>query len=281
MQRSCGPVAHDASRGPSEHQVGGPRAEGQATGSSLLRLAAVSIPPPLHSKSQINKCGKLLASALYGGAILEETLDVEALDHAVTVVSDFRAAHGYPLGKVTMGLRSMVKTEGAGLDVTQRLKRLPRIVRKLHRMGNTSLARLQDIGGCRAVLPTLDHVDRVHKRIRHRWGIEIVNEKDYIADPKEIGYRAIHVVTRRDGLLIEVQLRTHSQQYWADQIEAADNRLGLSLKDGTGPPEMIEFFQAAGEMQHVLDLGREPTEEQVIRMTSARRAVVRAGYYAS
>jgi hypothetical protein len=31
-------------------------------------------------------------------------------------------------------------------------------------------------------------------------------------------------------------------------VENADARLGLNLKDGSGPAEMIEYFSAAGEV---------------------------------
>lgn len=108
----------------------------------------------LPSKSEINRCGELLRKATFEGA----PIDVQRLDHAIEVISAFRAAHAYPMAKTRYGLASMVRTERAAeVVVGQRLKRVPRIVRKLQRTvgtekGRTALARLEDIGGVRAIL---------------------------------------------------------------------------------------------------------------------------------
>jgi ppGpp synthetase/RelA/SpoT-type nucleotidyltranferase len=237
----------------------------------------------LPSKGEINRCGAFLVEVVSSHPDWDR-FSLDDVDHAIKVVSDFRSAHGYPLLKANVGLRSMVKTEGCPVLVSQRLKRLPRIVRKLGRMPGTNLARLEDVGGCRAVLPTIDDVRRVHRRLRRNWDgrngrSRIVRERDYIVEPKEMGYRAVHVVVERDSRRIEVQLRTERQQRWAEAIESVDARLAMTLKDGTGPPEMTEFFSAAGELQFVLDSGMTPSDELVKRMSDAREAVVAAGHY--
>lgn len=133
----------------------------------------------------------------------------------------------------------MVDTEVGYIVVSQRLKRMPRLIRKLDRKEGSKLARLEDIGGCRAVLATGQELERVHRRLKKRWAGQIVRERDYIAEPKSTGYRAVHLVVLRDERRIEVQLRTTSQQAWADAIERADARLGMTLKDGEGPAEMV------------------------------------------
>ncbi len=70
----------------------------------------------------------------------------------------------------------------------------------------------------------------------------------------------MHYVVVRDGRAIEVQLRTRGQQQWADAAESADARLsgvGVNLKDGEGPAEMIEYFAAAGELIFLREYGLE------------------------
>ena len=201
------------------------------------------------SKSRINKCGELVRKYAY------ESLNVpnDELDEALQVISNFRAAHAYPLVKVRLGLRSMVLTERADEVIGQRLKRIPRIIRKLQRTvnsatGKTALARLEDIGGVRAVLRDGAELDRVRRRIERNWKHSFRRERDYIAEPKDIGYRAVHFVVVRDQRAIEVQLRTRGQQQWAEAAEAADARLGsrgVNLKDAEGPEVMLEYFRAA------------------------------------
>ena len=241
------------------------------------RVVAAVQQTPLPSKEEINRCGFYLAELYRGDAGVE--FDQERFDRALHVVSDYRAAHGYPLGKVTMGLRSMVHSEGGAIVVSQRLKRYPRIVRKLARMGNSKLARLEDVGGCRAVLASPDELERVFRRVRRRWTTNIVRERDYIQHSNEIGYRAKHLVVERDSRRIEVQLRTQTQHDWAEAIEQVDNRLQLTLKDGQGPPEMIEFFSVASEVRHRLEYGLDLADDLVERLRAARSAVVDKGYY--
>ncbi len=236
---------------------------------------------PLPSKNQINKCGELVRGAWHDGV---DASDAD-LERALTVIEAFRAAHSYPLVKVRLGLQSMIRTEIAHEAIGQRLKRVPRIVRKLHRTsqtstGTTALARLEDIGGVRAVLADGAELDRVRSRIERNWSKDFKRDpRDYIVNPKDIGYRAVHIVVKRDDRPIEVQLRTRGQQQWADAIEAADARLGMNLKDGNGPDEMIDYFGAAGEVIYRREYGLEIPSELRARFDAARGAVVAAGHY--
>lgn len=235
----------------------------------------------LPSKGAINRAGQLLVARARG-----KDFPADEVAEATKIVTDFRTAHSYPLTKVNMGLRSMTFSEGGLVPPSQRLKRTPRIVRKLRRMedqeGHASLlARLEDVGGCRVVLADPAELARVYRRLRKQWAGQIRRERDYIEEPKVTGYRAVHVVVERDGRRIEVQLRTVSQQFWADQIETADSRHGLTLKDGTGPAEMIEFFAAAGDVQHTMDINGKIQPDALARLVAAREAVIAAGYYTS
>lgn len=232
----------------------------------------------LPSKSEINRCGSYLSRFMFDQSHPEYVLDGEKLEHSFTVVTQFRSAHSYPLTKVVNGLRSMVSTEGGEIVVSQRLKRLPRIVRKLHRM-DTNLARLEDIGGCRAVLANGPELLRVERRLRKRWASQIVRDRNYIEDPKDIGYRAVHLVVQRDGRRIEVQLRTVGQQQWADAIESIDARLGLTMKDGDGPDDLVRYFNLAGSVIHAREYGLTIAKDLADDFQAAREAVIRAGYY--
>lgn len=196
-----------------------------------------------HSKSAVNRAGDLLRT--WHESVDLNGHDLTDLDDAYAILADFRSGFGYPLTKVTMGLRSMVTCEAETARVAQRLKREPQIINKLVRQPGMKLARIEDIGGCRAVLPTPEAVAGVEGRIRKRWPVR--RDRDYAVAPKGSGYRAIHLVTERDGRRIEVQLRTEGQQAWADAVETFANRFELPLKDETGPEEVLEFFRAASE----------------------------------
>jgi putative GTP pyrophosphokinase len=162
----------------------------------------------------------------------------------------FRAEFPGPTKKVTVGLRQFVLREcepNAIPTVGQRLKRAPQIVEKLSRHPKMNLSRMQDIGGCRAILlGGHDEVARVARRIDRNWTVK--HRKHYtLAEPAESGYRALHIVVERDGRLIEIQLRTPGQHEWAEAIERTDKRLGINMKSGEGPSDLLEYFRLAAD----------------------------------
>ena len=161
---------------------------------------------------------------------------------ASRVVNAYRSEFKSPLRSVVMGLRSAVRTAGVEVGVAERLKRQPRLVGKLIRFPNIRLTQMQDVAGCRAILPNLAAVDEVRRRIE-RQKSEIVKVNDYNATPRSSGYRAVHIVVRRDGALVEIQLRTTGQQRWAMLVEDLDAAYRFELKDETGPEGVLEYLR--------------------------------------
>jgi putative GTP pyrophosphokinase len=193
----------------------------------------------------------------------QRTMDQATLD-ALRDLGVFRAMHAYPMTKATMGVRAMIQTElkGRASSPSQRHKRMARIIDKLLRPGLSTmrLSQMEDIGGCRAVVETVDDLRAVERRISRQWSRrhELHTVTDYIADPKDDGYRAVHIITRRDGRLIEVQLRTDRQQGWANAVEDAEALTGYNIKDGEGPADLRRYFNLAAERLAREDLGDGP-----------------------
>ena len=180
--------------------------------------------------SQVDKAGRTLRNYRRG-----EDIAPEVVDAAVDILLRFRAVHQYPLGKATMGLRSVVKTEKCRrTEVSQRLKRVPTILEKLvDRESTLSLPRMQDIGGCRAVLETIDELRRVEARLKKNRSP--VGYSDYILNPRSSAYRGVHLVVLYDDShgverRIEVQLRTLVMHEWAVTVERLSGRMGQNLK---------------------------------------------------
>lgn len=209
-----------------------------------------------YSRSRIDAAGDTLRRWAESENILWGAPEVEALEVAIA----YRAAHGRALTTVVMGLRSMVKTAGAPVVVAQRLKRMPAIVGKLARFARMDLSRMQDIGGCRAILPDQPSIDRVHRRVsRNRWMID--KEYDYVSEPKTTGYRALHLVVLNHGRLIEVQLRTAAQHEWAEAVEKIEARRRYGLKDGTGPNEVMKLLQQSAYAMEQVSRGETMSDE--------------------
>ncbi len=131
--------------------------------------------------------------------------DVAEVITAFDAVRWWRTLHARPLSNVAANLRHHVEREdgriGERVEVTQRLKRWTTIIDKLAREPKMQVTQMQDIGGVRALLPSLSHVYAVSRRLRKTW--TIIRVRDYIAEPKPSGYRALHLIVRRGGYPVE------------------------------------------------------------------------------
>ena len=103
-------------------------------------------------------------------------------------------------------------------------------------------------------------------------------EVSRMTDYKEVGrtdtgYRAVHVLVRRDGCLLEVQLRTERQHGWAEAVERAAARTNYRLKDGDGPDDLVSFFKLASDLLARLDRGKRPTASMLNDFRARDRAI--------
>lgn len=220
------------------------------------------------SKSQVDTAGRLLvelvelSSAERNSRMLS---DPKSVVQANDVVEWWRREHAYPLTKVNANLRHYLARYGRP-RVTQRLKKWPTIIYKLQRHPTMRLSAMQDIGGLRAVLPSQEDVDAISDRLRRNWRRRLVADYDYVREPKESGYRAVHLVVMQDERRIELQLRTPWQDMWAQSAEEDTARLGLGLKFGLGPDDLREYYRLISEVVAAREEGRLVDEGVISRL---------------
>jgi len=129
-----------------------------------------------------------------------------------------------------------------GADVTARWKREDRIVDKLVRLPTLRLPQMQDVGGCRVVLRSPQtELGELADAIRARW--TALADDDYVARPRETGYRARHLVLQHEGVAIEVQLRTFLQDAWAEAFETVQRTTDLAAHGSHVRTELADFFR--------------------------------------
>lgn len=225
---------------------------------------STDVKPPngLPSKEEVNRCGARLAE--WWG--LEIELTPEEVAENLRPVHIWRAEHAYPMSLLMPTLRNWAdKYSTSHIKPSQRLKRIPQILGKLNRHPGMKLARMQDIGGARAVFGSREEVELVHDRIRRYWKVDRTKDWREFGRP-DTGYRALHLmIAKRDRIsnedrIVEVQLRTASEQRWSDVIMAAGDRLGYSLKDGSGPEELLDYFRVASHVLALVDRGEAADE---------------------
>jgi GTP pyrophosphokinase len=212
-----------------------------------------------YSKKQVRKAGRFLRD--YDPAEHEP----DELMNAILVVDSWRAQHAKPLGRTNALLRHHIRKIGCEPQVTQRLKRFTTIVDKLHRHPTMQLNTMEDIAGIRAVLPTQDAVDRLHKQLRSQRRWEIHRTREYVSGrypgPKDDGYRAVHLIVMRDGCFVEIQLRTPWQDAWAQAVEQDTRLLSQGLKFGTGPDDLREYYRVVADLYETREMQLEPGED--------------------
>jgi ppGpp synthetase/RelA/SpoT-type nucleotidyltranferase len=202
-----------------------------------------------HTKGQVDAAGRLLAGQFSEPPSANEILE------AFNTINNWRSVHSFPLNTFQKTLRRKAGHIDAECLVAQRIKRLSSILHKLRRFPQMNLSRMQDIGGCRAVVSSVAHVNRLvniyeQSDIKHK----VARRDDYIDNPKTSGYRGIHIVysyfsDRRktyNGLKIEMQFRSQLQHAWATAVETVGTFIQQALKSSQGEEEWLRFFALMG-----------------------------------
>jgi ppGpp synthetase/RelA/SpoT-type nucleotidyltranferase len=207
-------------------------------------------PRPNVSRNQLSEAGTRVRRALRDGQPIPENV--------LRAIDEFRAWHLPTLQEVQRRISAFFNEE-VGIDeeslpVTSRLKTPPAIIAKLNRT-RTSLERMQDISGARIIVPSLRLQEMSLSLIEttlFRGAVSHV--KDQREEPDQYGYRAIHAIVRVEGRIAEIQIRTTSQDRWAQIVESLDSSWGYDLKHGRGPAEWLEWLHAVSDELRQADL---------------------------
>ena len=216
------------------------------------------MPNEIPSKTAVKKAGETLRIAAPNSQEYSAALDV---------LSSWRGLFADPLNAFNVLLRKMCKKIGVTdkAIVARRLKRTPSIVAKLRRFRDMDLCRMQDIGGLRVIVPSIEDVYKIHRLLENsRMKHEIVKPcHDYIKNPKKDGYRSLHQVCRyrsetklelsKLNLLVEVQIRTQVQHAWATAVEALGVIEKSSFKTGEGEQDFRRFFVLSSALLSILE----------------------------
>ena len=218
---------------------------------------------PQHPHGEVDDAGR---------ALLDASLSAENRAWANAVVNNWRSSHHYPLNTFQITLRARARSVDSRGLVAQRIKRLSTIEAKLRRpQPRLTLSEMQDIGGCRAIVSTVQRVDdlvALYKSTRNRkFNHVLVDEDDYMRAPKRSGYRGVHLIYKHfsqrkeyDGLKIEMQFRTTLQHAWATTVETVGLFTKQALKSSQGEEGWLRFFRLmASEMAYRENLPLVPT----------------------
>lgn len=112
--------------------------------------------------------------------------------------------------------------------IKSRLKSPDSIMKKMQRKGlpmttDAIEEHITDIAGIRIICSFEEDIYKMAKLLLQQDDITLIEQKDYIASPKESGYRSLHLIVEvpifleneKRPMKVEVQLRTIAMDFWA------------------------------------------------------------------
>lgn len=197
-----------------------------------------------YTSGQIDNAGKVLSSSI---------ATKQQVDDAIAVMDSWRGAHNALLERARKTLEARAAVVSPRATIGMRLKREDSIRAKLTREPTMKLSKMQDIGGCRVILPNMSDVDALIALYANDEGVKVT---DYVKTPRVSGYRGKHIIWRFDGddydyrpMRIEIQVRTEVQHSWATAVEVCSTFTSQNLKSDhptVSDDRWIRFFSLMG-----------------------------------
>ena len=161
-------------------------------------------------------------------------------------------------------------------NVSSRLKSPEGILKKALRKGcpltlDAISAEIQDIAGIRITCSFISDTYRVRDLLAGQKDVTVLEEKDYIASPKENGYQSLHLLVvvpvflsdRVIRVTVEIQIRTISMDFWA----SLEHKIFYKY-EGAVPATLRAELKQAAEVANRLDLKMEGLHDQVVALVS-------------
>lgn len=125
---------------------------------------------------------------------------------------------------------------------------------------------MEDIAGIRIMCQFVEDIYTVVDIIRKRSDMQIIEERDYIANRKPSGYRSYHIVVlypvqllnSQTDIKVEIQVRTLAMNFWA----TIEHSLGYKYR-GMFPKELKERLEKSAEAAFMLDNEMSSIREEI------------------
>lgn len=156
-------------------------------------------------------------------------------------------------------------------SIKKRLKSMPSIIGKLERKGHPLSMEnieehLMDVAGVRVICSFPEDVYAMRDALIRQDDVVLLEEKDYIKNPKPNGYRSLHLIVgipiflakEKKMMKVEVQLRTIAMDFWA----SLEHQLRYK-KNSYFTKEMAEELTECARISADLDLRMDAIRKSV------------------
>lgn len=155
--------------------------------------------------------------------------------------------------------------------ITSRIKSPESMLRKVQRKGfpvsiDSIKKNVHDVVGIRVVCSFISDIYTISEMIQQQKDVKLIEAKDYIEDPKENGYKSLHLILsipvfmtdREEEVRIELQIRTVAMDFWA----SLEHKIYYKY-NGDIPAELEEEITEAARIANELDLKMENLNNEV------------------
>jgi len=145
--------------------------------------------------------------------------------------------------------------------IKTRVKKPDSIIEKLERKGyevniENAKTKISDIAGIRIICSFTDDIYNILEMIKSQDDIEVLKLKDYIKNPKDNGYRSLHLLIQLPIFLssqtrmtkVEIQIRTIAMDFWA----SLEHKIYYKYQDDA-PDKIPAKLKESAEMIKKLD----------------------------
>ncbi|MCD8365631.1 MAG: GTP pyrophosphokinase family protein [Clostridiales bacterium] len=156
-------------------------------------------------------------------------------------------------------------------NIKSRLKSPESIRSKMEKRGlpmtiSSMVNNIYDIAGIRVICPFITDVYQIAQMLISQTDVELMQMKDYIKDPKENGYRSLHLIVKitvffsdtAHQVPIEIQLRTIAMNFWA----STEHQLRYK-KDKEFTPDMHQRLKHCAELMADADYQMQKLAEEI------------------
>ena len=201
-----------------------------------FHLDETTVPGPLKPLMEEFQDFVLLRNT-YHAAIREVSTKLEILDDEFQVRYDYNPIHHMEC-RLKSPQSLFEKLDRKGLDIRME-----------------SIYQITDMAGIRVICTYIDDVYAVASLLLQQDDIKLLRRSDYIKNPKESGYRSLHLVVqipvflsdRTELVPVEIQLRTIAMDTWA----SLEHELKYKRVGGITPQMEQELKECANAMAEV------------------------------
>ncbi len=161
--------------------------------------------------------------------------------------------------------------------IKSRLKSTVSIMEKMQRRGfpltiDSLEKNLNDVAGVRVVCSFIEDVYMLAEALEKQDDVTILSRKDYIKNPKENGYRSLHLIVavpiflaeEKRVMKVEIQLRTIAMDFWASLEHQIRYKKNVEIT-----PAMAKELRDCAELSSDLDKRMDELKTEVLQKTGS------------